>query len=725
MPNPIKYNTSAETLALKKGNFWIGTGDVGKGPTSSTGFYNGISPSTGGFTIYLNKASGGPSIYTVSNEAQLTALTNSISVSTNLIKNNNGGNFADGTVAPFNGSYGTLPTIVDITNDKPYNGSTSTKAAKFVDGGGMLISTSPSPFTMTVGVTYTFSFWYRQTNSNNFYIGFNNQGGSGDINGNFQAYSSYGYFLNPTQTWQRCSWTFTNVVDKNGFFIYSMNSVAGSECLMTEFTLTEGSMPSGPGLTTSGNCLNWFSTQTDKMIFNRDYNPIITNGLVLNLDAGFTPSFATIPTNANSSTVTPLYDISNNGKNGVLTNGPTFDLSNGGSILFDGINDYISIPSSTLFGESRSFTLMMWVYGQPSSGFSGFLRINGTLVFFAPNSVTSGTAGGSYRLAYPYPSVSYQSITMPVNQWFLLTLTNLDSQTPSYQGYSINGDALTTTTYTGRIEPSEIRIGMADNYIVGKLGNVLAYNRVLTNNEIKQNYFAIIPITRDGLVFNLEAGNPISYLSGTTKWVDTISGNNGTLTNGPTFNSNNGGYINFDGVDDYFEINQRTPLTEFQYYDNFSIELWVGNPINSYLFTNRKNSSLQYSGWAIYGQGNNIQCWIGGYPNRYGWRRIYAPINVNGWNHIVYTNTSDYLSQKVYVNGIDVGYNISRDDGWEDSIIDYTQQPYHVPVIGTSPADNYTQNGGGKIPIARVYNKTLTASEVQQNFNAQRSLFGI
>ena len=44
MPNAIKYNVSAETLALKKGNFWIGTGDVGKGPTSSTGYYNGSTP---------------------------------------------------------------------------------------------------------------------------------------------------------------------------------------------------------------------------------------------------------------------------------------------------------------------------------------------------------------------------------------------------------------------------------------------------------------------------------------------------------------------------------------------------------------------------------------------------------------------------------------------------------------------------------------------------------
>ena len=78
MPNAIKYNVSAETLALKKGNFWIGTGDVGKGPTSSTGYYNGITPPSGGYTIYLNKESNGPSIYTASNDAQLISLTNSI-----------------------------------------------------------------------------------------------------------------------------------------------------------------------------------------------------------------------------------------------------------------------------------------------------------------------------------------------------------------------------------------------------------------------------------------------------------------------------------------------------------------------------------------------------------------------------------------------------------------------------------------------------------------------
>lgn len=78
MPNPIKYNTSTETLSLKKGNFWIGNGSVDKGPTSTTGFYNGITPPSGGYTIYVNKATGGPSIRVANNDSDLIAITNSI-----------------------------------------------------------------------------------------------------------------------------------------------------------------------------------------------------------------------------------------------------------------------------------------------------------------------------------------------------------------------------------------------------------------------------------------------------------------------------------------------------------------------------------------------------------------------------------------------------------------------------------------------------------------------
>lgn len=78
MPNAFKYNVSTETLSLKKGNFYVGTGDVGKGPTSSTGFYTGITPPANGYTIYINKGSGGPSIKVANNDTELINITNQI-----------------------------------------------------------------------------------------------------------------------------------------------------------------------------------------------------------------------------------------------------------------------------------------------------------------------------------------------------------------------------------------------------------------------------------------------------------------------------------------------------------------------------------------------------------------------------------------------------------------------------------------------------------------------
>jgi len=79
MPNSFKYSTSAQTLALKKGNYWIGTGDVGKGPTSTTDYWNGITPPANGYTVYMNKSSNGPAIQVIGSDAGLIDFTQRIS----------------------------------------------------------------------------------------------------------------------------------------------------------------------------------------------------------------------------------------------------------------------------------------------------------------------------------------------------------------------------------------------------------------------------------------------------------------------------------------------------------------------------------------------------------------------------------------------------------------------------------------------------------------------
>jgi hypothetical protein len=490
MPNAIKYNTSAETLALKKGNFWIGTGDVGKGPTSSTGFYNGITPPSGGYTIYLNKASGGPSIYTVNTEAQLTALTNSISVMTNLVPN--GGNFADGTVNPFYWSYGGVHSVVDISNNRPYNGSQSTKALQIVNG-GCWMSTDGM---MTVGKTYTFSFWARKTDGTSGTVGndkgpvWNNQNGSGELN-NF-SYPWY-YTVLPTTTidgtWRRYTYTFNYNAARTQLYFYG---VVGTT-IFTEFQITEGSAAGGPGIPTTSECLNWYSSvPTDKMIFNMDCPAIVTNGLLLNLDAGFAPSYPTVRSS--------WYDLSGNQKHGTLINGPTFNSNNGGSILFDGIDDYIACGNLGTF-DNMSFQMFVKVLSN-GGGFKAFGGAVGggsdydTGFNIDMQGGSSGAftncsiEGGFLRVG---GGTDFMTSSVSFGTWCNICFT----VSPTFIQFYLNG---VPQNGTNRINNASSTIGM-NNLVIGarvyslpstsinaNIGSTQIYNRALTATEVLQNY---------------------------------------------------------------------------------------------------------------------------------------------------------------------------------------------------------------------------------------------
>ena len=61
-------------------------------------------------------------------------------------------------------------------------------------------------------------------------------------------------------------------------------------------------------------------------------------------------------------------------------------------------------------------------------------------------------------------------------------------------------------------------------------------------------------IVTDGLVLCLDAANPRSYPKSGTTWSDLAGASNGTLTNGPTFDSGNGGGIIFDGTNDFIDL---------------------------------------------------------------------------------------------------------------------------------------------------------------------------
>jgi hypothetical protein len=328
MPNAIKYSTSAQTLALKKGNYWIGTGDVGKGPTSTTDYYNGITPPAGGYTIYLNKASGGPSIYTAANDSALISLSNTIA---------------------------------------------------------------------------------------------------------------------------------------------------------------------GQTFATAAAALAWFATQTDKMVFNSDYPAIITDGLVLNLDAGFTPSYPT--------TGTTWYDVSSGGNNGTLTNGPAFSSSNGGIIYFDGTDDYANINLSTTYnefsycmtfrGSSPSYLQLLVSMGFPGTWAGGFQTdLNDDPSYTAWFFWDAGAGDDSLKV----PSSTSNWLD---GNWRQITFTHTGSTNKIYENGLEIQSAVTGGVQTFSIGGTNyvIRIAKAhrndrDYNWQGDVGGFSLYSRALTAAEVLQNFNA-------------------------------------------------------------------------------------------------------------------------------------------------------------------------------------------------------------------------------------------
>jgi len=724
MPNTIKYSTTGDTLSLKKGNFFIGVGDVGKGPSTSTGHYQGISPPPSGYTIYVNTSGSQTSIFCANNDAELVRFTNGFSSNqTNYISN--GGNFANGTLSPFNSNYsdsGGVGQVVSITNDLPYVGSQSSNAMYLNYNGGRVMSTVGL---LTTGVTYTFSFWAKIISGSSFSVSWNNQNGLGDTN----AWTSS---ANLTTSWQRYTQTFTLNASKNNFYFYSRSADTTRAAIFTEFQVTTGSTYGGPGLQNATECLRWYAVIPNNMIcVNEDYEPIITDGLLVNVDAGFTPSYP--------KTGTTLYGISINGNNGTLTNGPTYTSQNGGGFVMDGVDDTYSITGVSM--GTSALTLDCWFKFQTNSIYLPTVCGAGDL--WSGDGQT-GWGFGSQSNTYQFKmlktgSSQNVSISTPVNTMiynFVGTRTISGTQ-QILKGY-VNGKYinqsvgnsifdLSTSLYPGSYDPTTLKpkVYSYSSPPPATIYSIKVYNRDLSATEVLQNYQATLPrmltqnIITNGLVYYVDAGYAGSYVSGTT-WFDVSgNGNDSTLTNGPTFNSDNGGSIVFDGVDDNV---QRNALNVG---NNFTVGVWA-RP-NSATRKTLVANSYNYNGtpsttegflFNIGNSGTDIFLSLG----RDLQYRISQTglVNANTWFYGC--ATYDGTTIKLYFNGVETSYS---GGGGSPFSITYNTKPLYLGywVNGNTPysSDIYA----GRIGLTQIYNRALSASEILQNYNAQKSRFGL
>jgi hypothetical protein len=247
-------------------------------------------------------------------------------------------------------------------------------------------------------------------------------------------------------------------------------------------------------------------------------------------------------------------------------------------------------------------------------------------------------------------------------------------------------------------------------------------------------------IVTDGLVLSLDAGNTKSYMSGSTTWFDKSGrGNNGTLTNGPTFNSSNGGSIVFDGADDYVTMGNILNDGILAGTNNkFTLGAWVYKNIESAqgsLIAKSADSNLGVNQrQLIYNFRNSKFDFVYiGKPDTSGYFRVITTINtynIQQWynTYITYDgsiNTNNGLDRvKIYINGQLVPIELTFAQGTLNNTIEGGTAQLAIGATVSNSGGSFG-NIDAKISIAQIYNRALSASEVLQNYNATKSRFGL
>lgn len=218
--------------------------------------------------------------------------------------------------------------------------------------------------------------------------------------------------------------------------------------------------------------------------------PIVTNGLILNLDAGNPLSY---PGSGNI-----WNDISGNGNNGIINGGVTYNSSNGGALSFNGSNGYVNITNNSQLQITGSSTIEFWI--KPTNLAAGRQNIidktyGGEFAF------TQETDGGisyfygtSGVLALPYQGFNSSPTVAAQGQWqhFALVRNLTNSRLYWYKnGVLVNSVAATYTAAAPSSNNVTIGLGYTGVYYNGLISSAHIYNRALSAAEIQQNFNAL------------------------------------------------------------------------------------------------------------------------------------------------------------------------------------------------------------------------------------------
>lgn len=666
MGNSIKYNTSAESNALNTGDFWIGTGDVGKGPTFDGTLIIQTSATVNAIVI-SNPVNQFPNNYDVDNSGTHTFTQASSELTTN----------GSGT--------GLVLSI----------GSTT------IAGGG-----ADDWFIKPANIAVT-------NGGSNYSIGDKIEISAGVINAKFSANQTNKIVITLDESMFTAG--FWNAINSSniannypdGYTIYINKSIQGPSILVAS---TDAELIAiineieGTSYTNVNDCLNDYLNQDDRFIINKYLGPTVTEGLKFYADASLVPSY---PRNG-TSWKGLIDDI-----NSTLINGPTYNTV--GAINFDGDNDYVDVDSSIPLGNPCTVTALInheseggdVIFGPLANGADNWFGMtvsnsNNVLEVFGCSAADTNT--------FSLKSSNLVNIVSDGTRWYDVACT-IDGSTAKLYINGLEVASVTKTfTIAGWTSTANIgkRGGISQKFWDGDISKVLGYNRVLTSSEMLQNYYQSKIVT-DGLIYAIDAGSLVSYESPLTTVYSLIGENDGTLVGGVAYSNSNNGIWEFDGV--YDKITLASSIDVGNGSSPWTISAWVKTTQNINGLGKGSVISNNASGPVYSMMGINSGKIVYWHYNA-GWIQNLGTITVNDdkWHQLTWVNYSD-ATMDMYVDGV-------LDTSIADSSIN-TGNTNRLDVIGGSWAGFFD----GNIANPQIYNTSLTSEKVSQNFSALSGRF--
>ncbi len=433
---------------------------------------------------------------------------------------------------------------------------------------------------------------------------------------------------------------------------------------------------------------------------------IVTSNLILCLDPANPKSY--------SGSGNTIYNAASSSNNGAIENGALYTSQLSGYFNFDGSNDRISVADASSINFTDNFSVSFWGRMKTNSlqvPLSKYNSGNRGWVFAYADNIMG--FDGRNQTADGYRSAG-SAVTTYLGDWNHYTGVKSGVNMYIYQ----NGVATGSTVWSSAGDMTstvDLTIGSNNStyYSPCDIGQVLLYDRVLSDSEIKQNFDASknkyiypSPIVTDNLVLNLDAGTYLSY-SPTTSWYD-ASGNTSfilTARNSPTYVDNGlASYFTLNGSNQDFYLASYGPT-----YTQITINIWVwrNGAQNGYagLVFSRGNAS----GFLYQTAGANLgYCWLNA-------EFTYSSgVDTTNQTWSMATLVVTPTEAKWYLNGT---LRNSR-------LATHNSSTFSNLYIG-SDAGTVGRYYNGRIAMCQIYNRALTSTEILQNFNATRGRHGV